>query len=89
MLVICLKIWYDILKGSVFMAKSVFNKKLPPSCEYCMHGSRLEYGGDILCKKHGVTELRDYCRSYKYDPLKRIPQMPKISENYKPEDFEL
>ena len=42
------------------MAKSVFNKKLPPSCEYCMHGNRLEYGGDILCKKHGVTELRDY-----------------------------
>lgn len=89
MLVIYLKIWYDVLKGSVFMPKSVFNKKIPHSCEYCVYGTELEFEKEILCKKHGVTELRDSCRSYKYDPLKRKPQMPQISENYKPEDFKL
>lgn len=71
------------------MPKSVFNKKLPRSCEYCVYGSQLEFDNEILCKKRGVTELRDSCRQYKYDPLKRTPKMPQISENYKPEDFEL
>lgn len=89
MLVICLKIWYDVLKGSVDMPKSVFNKKLPHSCEYCVYGTRLEFSNEVLCKKRGVTEFRDHCRKYKYDPLKRIPQMPQISENYNPEDFKL
>ena len=42
-----------------------------------------------ICKKHGVTDKRDYCRSYKYDPLKRVPQTVKISDNYSDEDFKL
>ena len=84
-----MKIWYDILKGSVFMPKSVFNKKLPRSCEYCVYGSQLEVDHEILCTKRGVTELRDSCRQYKYDPLKRTPKMPQLSENYKPEHFKL
>lgn len=71
------------------MAKSGFNKKLQPSCEYCVYGERLELTNEIICKKHGVTEIRDYCRSYKYNPLKREPKMPQISENYNPEDFKL
>jgi len=71
------------------MPKTVFNKKLPHSCEYCVYGNRLEFANEILCKKRGVTEFRDRCRKYKYDPLKRIPQMPKISENYNPDDFKL
>ncbi len=71
------------------MAKSVFNKKLQRSCEYCVYGNRLEFANEIICKKHGVTDIRDYCCSYKYDPLKRKPQIPKISDNYKPEDFKL
>lgn len=89
MLVICLKIWYDILKGSVTMPKSVFNKKLPRSCEYCVYGNKLEFANEIICKKHGVTELRDSCRGYKYDPLKRTPKIQTISDNYNPEDFKL
>ena len=28
-------------------------------------------------------------RKYKYDPLKRVPERVKISDNYKPEDFSL
>lgn len=44
---------------------------------------------EILCIKHGVTELRDSCRHYKYDPLKRVPERIKIADNYKPEDFSL
>ncbi len=69
------------------MGKSVFNKNLPRSCEYCVHSNRLEFTKEIICKKHGVTDFRDSCRSYKYDPLKRIPQKQKLGDNYKPEDF--
>ena len=67
----------------------VFNKKLPRSCSYCVYGKKSLIGNEILCKKHGVTELRDSCRHYKYDPLKRIPERIKIADNYTPEDFSL
>lgn len=71
------------------MAKSVFNKKLPHSCEYCLHSTLLEYTKETVCKKRGVTGLKDSCSSYKYDPLKRTPKRAEISDNYSPEDFNL
>ena len=71
------------------MSEKAFNKKLPHSCEYCVHGSRSAYMKEILCKKRGVTEYRDSCRHYKYDPLKREPNKAKIADNYNPEDFKL
>lgn len=43
------------------------------------------FSGEILCSKRGVTSVRDSCRKYKYDPLKRVPERVKISDNYKPE----
>ena len=71
------------------MREKAFNKKLPHSCEYCVHGNRSAYFKEILCAKRGVTELRDSCHHYKYDPLKREPNKPQIADNYKPEDFQL
>ena len=71
------------------MSKNGFNKNLQKSCAYCVHGAVIEFSNQTVCKKHGVTDKRDYCRSYKYDPLKRIPQNVKLSDNYNPEDFKL
>lgn len=71
------------------MAKSVFNKKLPRSCGYCAHSVFLEFTKEVICKKHGATNLRDYCRNYKYDPLKRTPKRLDIDNNYSPDDFEI
>ena len=71
------------------MAEIAFNKKLPSSCSYCVHGTPTAYGKEILCKKRGVTEMRDSCRKYKYDPLKREPQKAKIADGYSEEDFKL
>ena len=71
------------------MSKIGFNKNLQKSCSYCVYGKILEFSGETVCKKRGVTDSRDYCRSYKYDPLKRTPQKPKISDNYSEEDFKL
>ncbi len=71
------------------MSKIGFNKNLQKSCSYCVYGTVLELTNETVCKKHGVMYSRDYCRSYKYDPLKRIPQKAKISDNYSAEDFKL
>lgn len=67
---------------------SLFNKSLPRSCQYCVYGKTLP-SKEVLCIKCGVTELRDSCRHYKYDPLKRIPARAEIADNYHPEDFML
>lgn len=69
------------------MSNKHFNKKLEPHCEYCVHGICSEFSNEVLCRKKGVTDAKDSCRKYKYDPLKREPQKLKISDNYRPEDF--
>ena len=71
------------------MAKSPFNKKLDKHCEYCVFGTKLDFDDQIICKKRGVTDKGDKCRSYKYDPLKRIPTQVKINNDYTEEDFKL
>lgn len=71
------------------MSEKAFNKKLQKCCEYCVHGTVSSYGEEVLCVKKGITNYRDCCRSYKYDPLKRNPLRAKISDNYTPDDFKL
>ena len=71
------------------MAKSPFNKKLEKHCEYCVYGSTLNFDNQIICKKRGVTDKADNCRSYKYDPIKRVPARVKIADGYSDEDFKL
>ena len=71
------------------MAKSPFNKRLEKHCEYCVHGAVLDFDDQIICKKRGVTDKTDSCRSYKYDPLKRIPVKVKFAGDFTEEDFKL
>jgi hypothetical protein len=67
----------------------LFNKKLPPSCSYCVYGKQSVFENEIVCAKNGITFMRDSCRKFKYDPLKRTPEKIKISDNYNSEDFKL
>ena len=67
---------------------SLFNKNLPPACQYCVYG-KTQPTKEVLCIKRGVTELRDSCRHYKYDPIKRVPAHSELADNYSPEDFML
>ena len=71
------------------MAKLLFNKKIPKHCEYCTNGNKLLFTGEILCSKHGIVPQYECCGSYKYDPLKRIPQGVKLNGCYSKKDFEL
>lgn len=68
----------------------LFQKKIEPRCVYCERGTQLDEE-KILCTKKGVVSPAGSCRAFKYDPLKRVPPMPKAPDfsNLKDEDFKL
>ncbi len=68
----------------------LFDKKIEPSCEYCISGKNLGEN-EFICKKKGVVTIPYHCSGFRYDPLKRQPEIKKqvkISE-MDPEDFSL
>jgi hypothetical protein len=69
----------------------LFSKNMEPRCEYCRHG--VTFDGDELigCKHHGVMRADDKCRRFTYDPLKRVPDPPRVfkAQEFDKEDFEL
>lgn len=71
------------------MGNKIFNKKLPKRCEYCIHGTKSQFTNEVLCLKKGIMDANDMCRKYKYDPLKRTPQLQKPFDNYTAEDFKI
>lgn len=68
----------------------LFQKNIEPRCIYCARGARLEEG-QILCGKRGVVSPGGSCRSFRYDPLKRVPPVPAEPDfsKLKDEDFKL
>lgn len=72
------------------MKKSVLNKKeTTPACRICSHGILSADGESVLCVKTGIRQLDSSCRSFKYDPLKRVPMRKRGMGNFTKEDFEL
>ena len=65
-----------------------FNKKLSHACKYCLHAYSCT-DTEILCKHKGVVGLNDCCRKYKYDPLKREPQIQSKDISWSAKDFDL
>ena len=51
----------------------LFQKNIEPRCTYCQRGTPLDEE-KILCTKQGVVAPGGSCRSFKYDPLKRVPR---------------
>ena len=69
---------------------SLFQKKIEHRCAYCAHGRALEED-QIVCPKKWVMSAGSHCRSFRYDPLKRVPPRPvKLpGTNLRDEDFQL
>ena len=68
----------------------LFQKNIEPRCTYCQRGTPLDEE-KILCTKQGVVAPGGSCRSFKYDPLKRVsppPVAPDFSK-LKDDDFTL
>ena len=68
----------------------LFRKKLPKSCTYCIHGTRLN-DDEVLCIRKGVVRVDKNCRKFTYDPCKRVPLKQKASDfsKYDSDDFTL
>ena len=68
----------------------LFRKKMPRSCSYCLHGTKLN-DDQILCIKRGVRSVEKSCRKFRYDPCKRTPPKAKALDfrKYDSEDFSL
>lgn len=68
----------------------LFEEKMEPRCVYCKRGRALA-DGQIICPKRGVLSPGGSCKSFVYDPLKRIPPRPAAPKppQLSPEDFEL
>ncbi len=69
--------------------KSIFMKKVDPRCVYCALSRPLN-AKEAACVKNGVVEAYSRCRSFRYDPLKRVPPKPaKLGRDYSEGDFSL
>ena len=68
----------------------LFEKKMYPRCSYCSRSARLD-DETVMCIKKGVVPAGYSCRSFKYDPLKRVPPRPAAPDfsRLKDEDFSL
>ena len=69
---------------------NLFQRKIEPRCAYCAHGHSL--GEDqVICQKRGVMAAGSHCRSFRYDPLKRVPPRPAAlaGTDLKDEEFRL
>ena len=72
------------------MKQKLFNEKDQiKRCDTCLYADKAQDNRSILCKKKGLKEPDDFCKKYKYDPLKRVPLKLVIDTDYSPEDFML
>lgn len=69
---------------------ALFQKNIDPRCSYCARSRPLD-DGQVVCDKKGVMSAGSSCRSFRYDPLKRVPPRPAKADfsQLKDEDFQL
>lgn len=71
----------------MFFKNKLFRKDIEPRCFYCLYASKLDEQ-NMICKKRGIVNQINKCRSFKYDPLCRIPPKPAVLRlNFKDSDF--
>lgn len=72
------------------MKKPIINNDdVIPACGVCAHGIISADNECVLCVRTGVRSLDSHCKSFKYDPLKRIPRRRPGKGEFSPEDFKL
>ena len=69
--------------------KKIFGSGISPKCIYCETGINTKDGKEVLCRRMGVMQSDSFCKKFKYDPLKRQPEVLKMLSGFKEEDFSL
>ena len=68
----------------------LFRRDMDPRCAYCEKGQQINER-EGACVKRGIVPAESHCRSFRYDPLKRVPPRPVAlnTEKLKEADFSL
>lgn len=68
----------------------LFRKDIEPRCAYCQRGAQINER-EVACVKRGIVPVESNCRSFRYDPLKRMPPRPATLDTtrLKEENFSL
>ena len=61
----------------LFWKSGLFRGDIEPSCLYCRRGARIREN-EVACVKRGIVPADGSCRSFRYDPLKRVPPRPAV-----------
>lgn len=71
------------------MSLPLFRKNIEPRCAWCVHSRPLD-DESVNCQKKGPVLQTESCRSFRYDPLRRVPPRPaKLKNNFTAADFAL
>ena len=71
------------------MFNKLFGSNISPACEYCAKAKKSVRQGVMLCSKKGIVQPDFKCRSFEYDPIKRVPHGRAKPMQFSKEDFEL
>ena len=58
-------------------------------CRFCENALDIADESTVLCRKKGVVSETGSCRSFRYDPIKRVPQRNAVLPDIDPEDIVL
>lgn len=66
----------------------LFDKAAHKYCAYCQHSRDFdaEY---VLCEKKGPISPDSCCHAFRYDPLRRLPHLPRPRLNLSEDAFKL
>ncbi len=67
----------------------LFGNRIQPACRHCENAYPTEDEGLRHCYKKGIVKEDFSCRSFRYDPLSRVPRRPLELERLEAEDFSL
>ena len=72
------------------VSRVIFRKNVVPACAYCTH-SRAAEEDSYICVKRGIVSAWDSCRSFSYDPLRRVPEASPVpkTDGLDQADFDL
>lgn len=70
--------------------RKLFRRDIEPRCAYCQKGQQINER-EVACMKRGIVPVEHHCRSFRYDPLKRVPPRPAAldTEKLNEADFSL
>jgi len=70
--------------------KAPYRRRIEPLCDYCRYGTPIG-NEEIVCLKQGFSKSGEYCAKFRYDALKRAPEVraKPDSSGFEKKDFEL